>query len=266
MGLELFRGEKKVSAEGLVLLAQSFALAKVSEFTDFQIYGKKVRIPYWMNFNPSLVDTQSYKAFPGGGKLTPQEILERTLIAAQEISFNLGQASEREVFEFMRERGIGIDCSGFAYQICKAVYLGLGGVNFEDKVIGRQDKDRGIKRTSASDLTDYKNSIKIKEVFLVKPADIIRCKGGTHVISILGFDSLGIVCAHSSDSTQGSGVHLFHIMIENLKEDIFGQKWDEISLDGHAYIEEVLRKRKEGDGVWRLKVLDQFYRGSELKI
>lgn len=124
--------------------------------------------------------------------------------------------------------------------------------------------DRGISRVSANDLTSPKNSKMVSDILTIKPADLIRCNGGKHIVVIIGHTTSGFFCAHSHDQTEELGVHNFMIDITDPKKDIFHQEWNEKMRDGSNFQAEVLEGFKDGDGIWRLTLIDGLYQNVKI--
>lgn len=226
------------------------------EFTNLRIGPFTINAPYWRNNNPELKGTPLFKYVPRGGKMSPQELIHGALAMVQRKGLKLDQLGIEEISKMMSEEGLGADCSGFVYQVCENVYKSLGGKDFKDKVVGFRETDTGISRVSANDLTSPKNSENISDIMAIEPGDLIRCYGGRHVMVIIECSSLELYCAHSHDQTEIPGVHGFTIKIIDPKADIFHQEWDERMTDGSSFQEEVLENFKEGDGIWRLRIID----------
>jgi hypothetical protein len=241
--------------------ASAAAKGIAAQFREMRVSDKIVTCPFWMNNDPVLENTPLYFAVPGGGKFTPTEILEKLQLFSSEKCFNVSEASSAEIWSFMRTNGLGVDCSGFVYQACKAVYESFGKGDFESRVVGCADNLHGIRKTRARDLTDPKNSIKIERVCDCKPGDIIRCKDGRHSIVVLEVGNDILTCAHSSDVVAAFGVSVFTIKLTNPDADIFSQEWSELHLSGLPFNEAVLKSNRSEDGVWRLKVLESVFNG-----
>lgn len=238
--------QRRILAKEIVLeRAQSSAEAIVRKFENLEIGGKTITAPYWKNFRPGLKGTSLYYVVKGG-KLSPSEIVDSTVAKARERGLNLEMLNTQQLLYFMKLEGIGVDCSGFAYQIVRAAYEGLGGKEFDNKIAGL-DGTTGISRVNAKALTSRPNSFKIDNLADIKPGDLIRSFGGSHAIVVIGQSSGTIRCAHSYESGR-DGVQRFNISIQNPSPDIFHQNWDAI--------EEPIERYDSQDGLWRLKILD----------
>ncbi len=219
-----------------------------------------------MNNDPDLVGTVLYFSVPGGGKMNPREIIDRTYTEDRIKGINLNSFSTSELKTFMRERGMGVDCSGLTYQLCERAFNTLGGKDFTQRIVGIDGK-HGITKVNASCLTSPINSIRIARLEEIKPADIIRCRKGHHSITILEVEVLGgetnLVCAHSSDSVAALGVSIFKIKVLSLKDNIFRQEWTETDLQGTPYNWKLVQDTDNEDGIYRLKIIHDLYQNPQ---
>src|SRR5258708_39801608 len=97
--------------------AAQAAFAVLYGFSQLQIGGKVIACPYWMNFDTDLMDSPFYRAVPKGGKLTSAEVVEQVHSMASQQKFDLASANDEQIRMFMRQNAIGVDCSGFSYQV-----------------------------------------------------------------------------------------------------------------------------------------------------
>jgi len=99
-----------------------------AEYIDFKIEGKIVRVPYviaryaikkYGNFidTPDTATTGKYRNF--GGKGTPKQLRHAVVSEAKKEGFDLPKKTAKQIGQFMEEKGIGIDCSGFTYNVLK---------------------------------------------------------------------------------------------------------------------------------------------------
>ncbi|MDP3954856.1 MAG: hypothetical protein Q8Q15_00645 [bacterium] len=218
----------------------------LDKFFNFKVVGKKVIIPYWMN----QLENEIYGPF--GGKGTPVEILEAIFKAAKEQNMDLHKMSKVAINSFMTKNRIGLDCSGFAYQILNFIDLERGGDGLENSVVGVGEK-MGITKTNADALTNNTNSIAIENLQEVKTGDTVRFHGGKHVMVITEADEKQIEYAHISSRTKIKGPHLARIHIKDLSLGLEDQVWEEETKDGKNW-KETLFSPISGDGVRRLKI------------
>lgn len=209
----------------------------LKKFFNFKVFGKNVTIPYWIN----KLDKEIYG--PYGGKGTPEEILEATRKAAEAAKINLHKASLEEIHAFMKQNSIGLDCSGFAYQILDFLDHQKGGDGLENSVIG-VGGGMGIRKTNADSLTNNTNTLPVEDYLQVKAGDLLRLDGGGHVAVIVKSQKKEIVYAHISAKTKIEGIHLGKIEIIDQKRGLEDQIWSE----------KVSFRPNLGDGIRRLKI------------
>ncbi|MDP3888698.1 MAG: hypothetical protein Q8Q24_01500 [bacterium] len=217
----------------------------LDQYFNFEIAGKKVTLPYWMN----KLGKEIYG--PHGGKGTPEEIRSDTLEAAEKENKDLEKMPLEEIYSFMKQNRIGLDCSGFAYQILNFLDLEKGGDGISNSVAGVNGM--GITKTNADALTNGINSVQVENLKEVRPGDLIRMDGGRHVMVIVDTNSKEIIYAHISASTKKEGPHLAKINIINPDGGIEKQNWEELSKDNRNYRDFALRLNL-GDGIRRLKI------------
>lgn len=229
------------------------------KFLRIPVGNRFINCPFFMNNDPDWKDTPYYFSVPRGGKMTPEEVTEKLSGAVRDSEFDADNSSLKNLRMFMRKNGIGVDCSGLTYQVLKYIYENSGGSIFEEKVIGAQSNFRGVTKTNSDSLTSLKNSNLVAGIEDIKPGDIIRGHGGHHSIVIFGCERNLLRCIHSSDGTSALGVSAFEINLIDLKHDIFHQDWSEVNNRGIKYNKRLLSKFKDGDGVWRLRIMQELY-------
>lgn len=213
------------------------ALAKfLDQFFNFKVFGKKVTIPYWSN----KLDKKIYG--PYGGKGTPKEILEATIEASKKENVNLKRMTSGQIYAFMKKNRIGLDCSGFAYQIFDFLDHQKGGDGIENSAVGVGGT--GIRKTDADSLTNNINTLPVATYSQIKTGDLLRLDGGGHVAVIVKNSPSEIVYAHISGKTKIEGPHLGKIKIIEKKKGLEEQVWSELT-NFHPNL---------GDGIRRLKI------------
>lgn len=226
--------------------AKSVSLDKLFyQYTHLPIGGKEIVCPYWMNkIKEGILG-------PYGGKGTPLQIVQATNDEAQKAGFNLQTTSDQEILAFMRQKKIGVDCSGFVFWMLDALDKEKGGNGIADDI--PSSKGRFIQaRTNAAMLTGEEISVKIDDLSKIKVGDMVRLNGGKHVAIIVRIEKSKIVYAHSSAKTKDDGVHLAQIMIKN-KGGLESQEWGERDYRGGSYKDNYYCPEK-GDSVRRLKI------------
>lgn len=242
----------------------------VAEYTEFFVFGKKVEIPYTMVQQPgeSLDPTQHSRTplnrhFAGKG--TPRQILETLSQTAALQRFDLGRASGAEIHDFMMLNGIGVDCSGFVYNVLDTywrergldltqhirLFPGLKG--FVENWLHAHKR---VRRCSAHDLTSELNTEPVVSVKKIIVGDVIRLSPptwrGKHVAVVTEVSRDLIVYAHSSERSQQKGPHLATIEVTDPEKGLAEQGWLEKTSDGRSYCDFCFHPEK-GDGARRFK-------------
>ena len=215
--------DKKKNKELSSFLEQFFSLEVVP--------GKKVRIPYWRNrLFPRRIQG------PFGGKGTPQEIKKATLQKAREAGVNLREMSEEEIRKFMKQKRIGLDCSGFAFQILAFLFPGF----WQGLKMAPGRSKNPIRRFNAQALTSEENTSPVKKVKDIKMGDLIPLsflgKKTDHVLVVVGKTDKEIIYAHSSQKTPITGPHLGKIIVTDSNAGLEKQKWLEKTRKGAPLI------------------------------
>ncbi|MCL4367068.1 NlpC/P60 family protein [Patescibacteria group bacterium] len=211
------------------------------------VYGKQISIPYRINLPPIKysVDNKHRR-----GKSSPRQITKQLKIDAEEQGFNLQKATPKQVRQFMIKNKLGLDCSGFAYQMINKVLKQLHKGTLVQAGLPR------VTRTNVEILTSNQFSVPVSSTEDIEPGDLIKLASSQkipHVVIVIKKTPSEIVYAHSSDSTTESGVHLGKIIITNPKWGIEKQTWEEKTHNNQSY--QSLYIPQYGDKVVRLKTL-----------
>lgn len=193
------------------------------------VAGKKVRIPYWRN-RLKLKGLRRIQG-PFGGKGTPTEIKKATLEKARKASLDLKNLSSAEISRFMKQKKIGLDCSGFAFQVLNFLFPGFWkGLK---KAPGKSSNP--VRRFNAWALTSKENTSAVRKVKNLRVGDLVAMswKGKVdHVLVVVDVSEKEIVYAHSSEKTKITGPHLGKIKIIDGDKGIDKQIWLEKNIDG----------------------------------
>ncbi len=198
-------------------------------FFNLEIAAHRVRIPYWRN--RFLVNGKRIQG-PFGGKGIPGQIRSITLKKAKQKKISLKRMSSEEVHAFMRSQKIGLDCSGFVFQV-----LAFLKPKFWKKLQWGSGKSLNpIRRFSAADLTSERNSKSILKTGEIRKGDLIALsldnKSGKidHILIVVDVSPKKIIYAHSSTKTKVTGPHLGEIKIANPDLALEKQNWQEKEL------------------------------------
>jgi hypothetical protein len=231
------------------MIQKSKSLEKLLyQFTHLPLGQKTIRCPYWKN----KIERKIFG--PYGGKGTPLQITDATYLVAKRDKIDLGKLSKSEIIKFMKAKKIGIDCSGFIYQMLDALDKENEGKGINQKAIGVNGF--GITKTNADCLTNKNNSFAIETISEIRIGDLIRLKQGNHVVIIIQIKKKNnkiedLTYAHSSPKTRISGVHTGKIKILDQKNPINKQLLLERLNDGSVFVDKYLNYH-QGDGVRRL--------------
>ena len=213
--------------------------SKIKYFLDnffyLNIENKIVRIPYWRN----KLNLKKVKRVQGpfGGKGTPEQIKSATLQKAKKLNVDLRKMTAKQIEKFMRQNRIGIDCSGFVFQVLNQLKPGF--CKKLKKAPGKSSNP--ARRFNASAFTSDQNSIRVNgKISEIKVGDIIPVglENGkiTHVMVVVDTSPEEITYAHSSSKTQLEGPHLGKIIIEYPNEPLDKQRWEEELASGKSIL------------------------------
>lgn len=220
----------------MIALLNKFALKRIQDYQGLRIARRKINCPYFINnFDNFLTDLlkdgggsnkvlktiiQAYhqRSIPFGwylGKGTPEEITEATKRVAEEWEISLDKASEQGIVEFMKLAGLGIDCSGFIYNVVTYAF------NRINKLEELKNSLNWISKTKTAEFAgafifDDKASEKIPLASL-QPLDLvlIKNKGLTIHLGIFIRKEKELKYAQSNFNTVPSGVTISDFFIKD---------------------------------------------------
>lgn len=170
----------------------NLAWQRVQEYQNLSIAGKKVHCPYAINFFSSNIKSlmqqadvdedhmtetlKLYKQRHVGygwyrGKGTPEQIAAAAEELGEMHGYNLANSTPAGIAEFMKLFGLGVDCSGFVFNVLEYAYSQTtNGLDFSSK-LSWKDKDRvGVDYAGAAFLADNSRLIEASEV---QPLDLV---------------------------------------------------------------------------------------------
>ncbi len=239
--------------------AQQALQQLADEYVNFEIDGKRVRIPY-------ILGHGRFQFWRTSGKGTPDTIRKEVRAMARREGFSLINATGIEITRFMRQHRIGIDCSGLAYHLLNAycyqiyrqplgrfLYRHHGILGVAEKAMLSYQRHR---RINASTLTSSLNSTTVSRAQDIRIGDLVRMHGERdHVLVVTHVSDTTITYIHSSSkSTRKQGPHYGAITIIDPTLGLEHQQWHELTKDGKNYGQTFFRPT-EGDSVRRLNVL-----------
>lgn len=200
--------------------------------------------PYRINI-PYQSDRRRY------GKSSPLVLTRDTKQIAALGGIDLKILSVEEIRGFMMDNQLGIDCSGFAYQM----------LSYLTKKIGKGSlRMNGFPKPSNTNVAIFasdKFSYPIDSVQEVQPGDLIVFNRGAgqraHMLVVMEkFDS-EIVYSHSTGTASITGVQSGKIQIIDPKGGLQSQEWGHDLKDGGSLKDYF--DPKAGDSVRRLRIL-----------
>jgi len=245
--------------------AEQKMLHVLTEYTNFLVGEKRIKIPY-------VINRKRFNLMRTAGKGTPQMIRTELNRIAKTYQFDLDSHSESEIFAFMNENEIGVECSGFAYHLLHAYVVEIlnkplssilakpkGIINALVWVLFKQGI---VRHVNADMLTSEKNTIKVAHLSDVRVGDLIRLSvktPGDHVLLVVDVTKkLGVIesitYAHSSyQRTVSQGPHTAHIRVIDSAKGLHDQDWQEKTPAGVSY--SIHFHPERGDGIRRLRAL-----------
>ena len=228
-------------------------------YLNLQLGDKQITCPYFISKKATRWDLLFNYRLQGKG--SPAEIENLTKHIAQQSNFNLNQATSSQIRQFMRRKGIGVDCSGFTYHLLKAFHQSET-ITDISTILKRPISFNPLNwlrhiryRLDVRAFTSLRNSYPLSQLNQLRPGDLIRMESGKHVLIILEHKNNQIIYAHSSyKTTKIKGVHLSKITITKPSQSLENQIWHERtpsrkSLKTHYHPE-------NEDGIFRLKAWD----------
>lgn len=206
--------------------------------------------PYWRDKFPGDKE-KNIRGFLGG-KGRPREIADEVKKQLDLLPIEERPKTNGELFDWMKRKRIGVDCSGLAFALLKRIAEDKGDESWESRLVptsGGNPQNEKRFRTSARTLCGQENADEVARNEDLKLGDLVRLEGGKHVMVVLGETENDIWYMHSSALTEISGAHLG--VMKRKVEEIGKFEFDE-QLKNGANLES-LWEEENGDGVFRMK-------------
>ncbi len=168
------------------------------------------------------------------GKGSPREIEEEIRILAKRRRRDLSSMSAEEVKRFVREEGIGIDCSGFAAHVLRAYVREEKGKDFFRELFFPAKGIRSwiarrispVRHISTAVISHPKNSAPVP-LRQIAPGDLIFTKGGSHVLVVSEVERKGDMPVRVSywQSREWDAVRKGEIRIYDASLPLHEQEW-----------------------------------------
>ncbi len=208
------------------------------------------------------------------GKGTPDEIVVEARIWEKLKGLDFNKMNKNEIREFLIQKGIGIDCSGFVTQVLDRLHREEMGRHIWSKLKIYQKGFfawlryflRPVENLGANTITGDLNAYPI-EINDVKPGDVIRSKwkkANSHHIQLITKverdDNNNVTLIEYTHSTpyykEHNGVKVGQIKITDSKKPLQDQEWLEKDENGVNFSYEGFLVQVEDNGLRRLKCLE----------
>ncbi len=231
----------------------------INEYKYLPLGGKKVTSPYYINLSK---ERGGLRVLVGKG--TPEEILHEVKVWGKLKGFELENASQHQIREFMIQRKIGIECSGFLYHVItrwlQAKHKGnlVSKLKFHNNGFVNRFRRwlRPAENVSANTMTSDLNTEKIKNLNDIRPGDLIRAKGrvkNAHHVAMISevkgvldeknkftIESFKYIHSHRFYEDQ-NGIREGEVIVTNPKGDLKDQNWLEVYKGKNWMLDDLLK-------------------------
>lgn len=241
----------------------------VDRYLNLQLGGKSVIAPYYINIQRK----KDLRALVGKG--TPEEMEMEAKIWEKLKGVNFSEMSEFDIRNFLMQRGIGIDCSGFIMHVINSWYKAERGKTIWGKMKPYTRsllhklayKLKPVEKLGAEIITNENNAIKIN-INDVLPGDVIRSKwkrkNAHHIllVSKVTYDENSNVSEiEYVNSTEqygdNNGVRSGKIVIKDPNLPLEKQKWIDSDENGVNHTYEGFLFNVEDNGLRRIKAMQE---------
>ncbi len=249
------------------LVINEAAKTLINRYNSLQLGGKSVVCPYFINIHKA----RDLRVMLGKG--TPDEIEMEAKMWAKLKGANFEEMSTTQIRQFLMDRGIGIDCSGFVVHVLDAWFKAKQG-----KSIFRSLKPYGTslrrkiaywlrpaENMGAENITNAENCTEVG-IAKVKPGDLIRSKwkrkNSHHVLLVHEVikdenDNVKVIKYVNSTEQYGdnNGIRFAEIIIKDQSKPLHQQQWNDDDENGVNHTLEGYMFNLEDNGIRRLKCL-----------
>ncbi len=239
----------------------------INKYKALNLGGKDVRCPYFINVRKA----KDLRAMVGKG--TPEEIELEAKMWEKLKGADFNEMTEKEIRQFLIDRGIGIDCSGFIMHVLNEWHLEVIGKPIWGKfkipnksIIGKISYVlKPVQKLGAEIMTNSENAKKVS-INKVKPLDVIRSKGkkkNSHhimlVTKVVKDDNGNTREIHYINSSEqygdDNGTREGKIVIKDSTEPLQNQEWIDPDKDGTNHTYEGFLVQVKDNGIRRLNAL-----------
>ncbi|MCF7907151.1 hypothetical protein K9K85_02620 [Patescibacteria group bacterium] len=165
------------------------AQAVINSYLKMKIGNKIIACPYFINRQGAKAALRVFL-----GKASSQEIKEEIEMIAQQKEIDLNQMSEEEIYQLLKSKRLGIDCSGLVVHILKAEYQERKNINILRRIYITApwknpwryfiSRFRPIENISVRVLAHPYNSRIVKNPEKIQAGDLIIYQSLKHVLLI----------------------------------------------------------------------------------
>lgn len=225
----------------------------IDKYLNLKLFGKNIKTPYYINhidlmYRKLMKDKgvsvevitkvkEGYKNKEVNygwyrGKGTPEEIEESTMKLSENLQINLNGASEEGILDFIKLYGLGVDCSGFVYNVFSYTFSEAD-INLDNILNFPDSRKVGVNYAGTS---VFYNSSKLVSIKDIQPLDMVFINKQDHVGVVTQIKDK-FYLSHSSISASPSGVAQFEIFPKELNpfklvSVQIGKEWGELLSEG----------------------------------
>lgn len=242
-------------------ILNTYCCKRVRDYMEMEIWGKKICAPYFINeFEMEMLELMNSVGVPKEliiktheefkkngtnfgwfrGKATPEEIKKSITDLNKKMNYRLENANIPVIVEVMKFHGIGVDCSGFVYNVLQYAFEKNGNKDVLNSTLAWQDtkKDRNVYRAGA--FTFAGNASVFVKPENLQSLDLLLKKNEvgkySHVALVLKKNEDFHLC-HTSFRTYPQQVNISKIKLNGTKPEFefspsMGESWEALYAAG----------------------------------
>jgi len=233
----------------------------IDRYLNLEILNKKVRCPFAINIverefislmSQSGIDKEKIEKVHSlysnnkskygwyRGKGTPEQIEEAFLSICKLQNFNITNSSPEGIRATMRNYGLGIDCSGFIYNVLLPAFEDLGMKDSFIKSLEWGDKDKTGASRASVDVFSGRASTVISDLNFLNNLDLVLMKnkeGSNNHMAIILKDKEMLKVVQSSLTMEPNGVRVDRMKLKNSIprfefQPNIGEDWNTLYANG----------------------------------